>query len=48
MSTQLAGWALMVKPAKISVQRRETGDFRGVLGAPGKAEKGHFDGHGWT
>jgi len=48
MSTQLAGWAYVVKPGKISVQRRETGDFRGVLGVSGEAEKGRFDGHRWT
>jgi len=48
MSTQLAGWASMVRTAKMSVPRRETGDLRGVLRASGKVKKGHFDGHART
>jgi len=48
MSITFGVWASMVNPAKTSAQRRKIGCFRDVLGAPGKAEKGRFDGHGWT
>jgi hypothetical protein len=33
----------MVKPAEMSVPRRETGDFRGVLQAVGVVKKGVFE-----